>query len=123
MTKYRAPKGTYDVLPPASARWREARNAFDRLSAEYGYDMVLTPIFEDTDVFARGVGTDTEVVEKQMYTFEDKGGRSITLRPEMTASIVRAVVQAGGVQGRLKGAYWGEMFRYERPQKGRSLCN
>ncbi len=120
MTKYRAPKGTYDVLPPASARWREARNAFDRLSAEYGYDMVLTPIFEDTDVFARGVGTDTEVVEKQMYTFEDKGGRSITLRPEMTASIVRAVVQAGGVQGRLKGAYWGEMFRYERPQKGRT---
>lgn len=120
MTRYRAPKGTYDILPPESTRWREARNTFDRLSTEYGYDMVITPMFEDTDVFARGVGTDTEVVEKQMYTFEDKGGRSITLRPEMTASVVRAIVQAGGVQGRFKGAYWGEMFRYERPQKGRT---
>jgi histidyl-tRNA synthetase len=120
VTRYRAPKGTYDILPPESTRWREARNTFDRLSTEYGYDMVITPMFEDTDVFARGVGTDTEVVEKQMYTFEDKGGRSITLRPEMTASVVRAIVQAGGVQGRFKGAYWGEMFRYERPQKGRT---
>lgn len=120
MTKYRVPKGTYDVLPPDSAWWREARAAFDQLSEEFGYDLVLTPIFEDTDVFARGVGTDTEVVEKQMYTFTDKGGRSITLRPEMTASVVRAVIQGGGVRGRFKGAYWGEMFRYERPQKGRT---
>ena len=62
MTKYRAPKGTYDVLPPDSARWRQARNVFDALSEQYGYDLVLTPMFEDTDVFARGVGTDTEVV-------------------------------------------------------------
>ncbi|GMQ93134.1 MAG: histidine--tRNA ligase [Acidimicrobiia bacterium] len=118
--KFRAPKGTYDVLPPDSAWWRDARNIFDALSAQYGYDFVLTPMFEDTEVFARGVGTDTEVVQKQMYTFEDKGGRSITLRPEQTASVVRAVIQAGGVQGRFKGAYWGEMFRYERPQKGRT---
>lgn len=120
MTKYRAPKGTYDVLPPDSARWRQARNVFDALSEQYGYDLVLTPMFEDTDVFARGVGTDTEVVQKQMYTFTDKGGRSITLRPELTASVVRAVIQAGGVQGQFKGSYWGEMFRYERPQKGRT---
>ena len=120
MTRYRAPKGTYDVLPPNSAWWRQARNEFDALSEQYGYDLVLTPMFEDTDVFARGVGTDTEVVQKQMYTFTDKGGRSITLRPELTASIVRAVIQAGGVQGRFKGSYWGEMFRYERPQKGRT---
>ena len=120
MTKYRAPKGTYDVLPPESERWREARNIFDVLSAEFGYDLILTPMFEDTDVFSRAVGTGTDVVEKQMYTFTDKGGRSVTLRPEMTASVVRAVIQAGGVQGRFKGAYWGEMFRYERPQKGRS---
>jgi histidyl-tRNA synthetase len=120
VTTYRAPKGTYDVLPPDSERWRDARNTFDALSSEFGYHLVLTPMFEDTDVFARGVGTETEVVEKQMYTFEDKGGRSITLRPEMTASVVRAVIQAGGVQGRFKGAYWGEMFRYERPQKGRT---
>jgi histidyl-tRNA synthetase len=120
VTRYRAPKGTYDVLPPESNWWRDARNIFDVLSSEFGYDLILTPMFEDTDVFARGVGTDTEVVQKQMYTFEDKGGRSVTLRPEMTASVVRAVIQAGGVSGRFKGAYWGEMFRYERPQKGRT---
>jgi histidyl-tRNA synthetase len=120
LTKYRAPKGTYDVLPPDSEGWREARNVFDVLSAEFGYDLILTPMFEDTDVFSRAVGTGTEVVEKQMYTFTDKGGRSVTLRPEMTASVVRAVIQSGGVQGRFKGAYWGEMFRYERPQKGRN---
>ncbi|MCL1601814.1 MAG: histidine--tRNA ligase [Actinomycetia bacterium] len=120
MTKYRAPKGTYDVLPPNSERWRQARNVFDVLSAEFGYDLILTPMFEDTDVFSRAVGTGTDVVEKQMYTFTDKGGRSVTLRPEMTASVVRAAIQAGGVQGRFKGAYWGEMFRYERPQKGRT---
>jgi histidyl-tRNA synthetase len=117
---YRAPKGTYDVLPPDSGWWRTARAAFDELSELYGYDLVLTPMFEDTEVFARGVGGETEVVEKQMYTFADKGGRSITLRPEQTASVVRAVIQNGGVQGRFKGAYWGEMFRYERPQKGRT---
>jgi histidyl-tRNA synthetase len=120
VTKYRAPKGTYDILPPDSQRWRVARNVFDTLSAEYGYGLVITPMFEDTDVFSRGVGTDTDVVQKQMYTFTDKGGRSVTLRPELTASVVRAVIQAGGVQGRFKGAYWGEMFRYERPQAGRS---
>ncbi len=120
MSTYRAPKGTYDVLPPESGWWRNARAVFDELSAQFGYDLVLSPMFEDTEVFARGVGGDTEVVEKQMYTFTDKGGRSITLRPELTASVVRAVIQAGGVQNRFKGAYWGEMFRYERPQKGRT---
>ena len=120
MSTYRAPKGTYDVLPPESGWWRNARAVFDELSAQFGYDLVLSPMFEDTEVFARGVGGDTEVVEKQMYTFTDKGGRSITLRPELTASVVRAVIQAGGVRTRFKGAYWGEMFRYERPQKGRT---
>lgn len=120
MSKYRAPKGTYDVLPPESGWWRSARAIFDELSAQFGYDLVLSPMFEDTEVFARGVGGDTEVVEKQMYTFADKGGRSVTLRPELTASVVRAVIQSGGVQNRFKGAYWGEMFRYERPQKGRT---
>jgi len=120
VSTYRAPKGTYDVLPPESGWWRNARAVFDELSAQFGYDLVLSPMFEDTEVFARGVGGDTEVVEKQMYTFTDKGGRSVTLRPELTASVVRAVIQAGGVQNRFKGAYWGEMFRYERPQKGRT---
>jgi len=93
---------------------------FDDLAERYGYGLTLTPIFEQTDLFARGVGEETEVVEKQMYTFDDQGGRSITLRPEATASVVRAAIQAGGVSTPIKGAYWGPMFRYERPQKGRT---
>lgn len=120
MTRYQSPKGTYDILPPESVWWREARSTFDDLADRFGYGVVITPMFEDTDVFARSVGAESEIVQKQMYTFTDKGGRSITLRPEATASVVRAVIQAGGVRGRFKGAYWGEMFRYERPQKGRT---
>jgi len=116
---YRAPKGTDDILPPASADWLMAERAFFDLAERYGYGLVLTPLFESTELFSRGIGEDTEVVEKQMYTFTDKGGRSVTLRPEATASVVRAVIQAGGVIGTFKGCYWGPMFRYERPQKGR----
>ncbi len=116
---FRAPKGTNDILPPESDWWREAHRVWDALCEQFGYGLVLTPIFEDTEVFARGVGGDTEVVEKQMYTFDDKAGRSLTLRPEQTASVVRAQIQAGGVGSRFKCAYWGPMFRYERPQKGR----
>ncbi len=116
---YRAPKGTDDILPPASANWLMAERAFFELAECYGYGLVLTPMFESTELFSRGIGEDTEVVEKQMYTFTDKGGRSVTLRPEATASVVRAVIQAGGVVGTFKGCYWGPMFRYERPQKGR----
>lgn len=119
MTGFRAPKGTNDVLPPDSQWWRIAHRVFEEVAEQFGYGLALTPLFEDTDVFARGVGGDTEVVEKQMYSFVDKGGRPITLRPEATASVVRAAIQAGGVQGRLKASYWGPMFRYERPQKGR----
>ncbi|MEN8113354.1 MAG: histidine--tRNA ligase [Actinomycetota bacterium] len=117
---YRAPKGTYDVLPPDSAAWVEAERVFLDLAERYGYGLTLTPLFEPTELFSRGVGEATEVVEKQMYTFTDKGGRSVTLRPEATASVVRAVIQAGGVVGTFKGSYWGPMFRYERPQKGRT---
>ena len=117
---YRAPKGTYDVLPPESATWVEAERVFLDLAERYGYGLVLTPVFEATELFSRGVGEDTEVVEKQMYTFTDKGGRSLTLRPEATASIVRSLIQAGGVVGTFKGCSWGPMFRYERPQKGRN---
>ena len=120
MTTFRAPKGTEDILPPDSVWWRRAHRVFDELCEQFGYGATLLPLFEDTEVFARGVGGDTEVVEKQMYTFEDKGGRSITLRPEATASMVRALIQRGGVATRFKGAYWGPMFRYERPQKGRN---
>lgn len=118
MTDLHRPKGTTDILPPESARWRTAHRVFDDLAERFGFDLVLTPIFEHTEVFARGVGQDTEVVEKQMYTFNDQAGRSLTLRPEATASVVRAAIQAGGT-AKFKGAYWGPMFRYERPQQGR----
>jgi histidyl-tRNA synthetase len=114
----RAPKGTRDVLPPESGRWRRLLRAFDGLAERYGYGLVLTPLFEATDLFARGVGEETEIVEKQMYTFIDKGDRSLTLRPEATASVVRAYLQAGR-SGALKCAYSGAMFRYEQPQAGR----
>jgi histidyl-tRNA synthetase len=91
---------------------------WESLAERYGYDLVIGPIFESTEIFARGVGESTEVVQKQMYTFEDKGGRSLTLRPEGTASVVRAYL-GSGVQGEVKLAYSGPMFRYERPQAGR----
>ncbi|MFQ5967203.1 MAG: histidine--tRNA ligase [Acidimicrobiia bacterium] len=115
---YRAPKGTADILPPDSRAWRRVLLAWEELCERYGYDLALTPIFESTEVFARGVGGDTDIVQKQMYTFSDKGGRSLTLRPEATASIVRAYVQAG-TQGVMKVATSGPFFRYEQPQAGR----
>jgi len=114
----RAPKGTDDILPPASRTWRKLLRAWDDLTERYGYDLTITPTFEATEVFSRGVGEANEIVEKQMYTFVDKGGRSLTLRPEGTAAIMRAHLQAGGV-GIRKASYWGPMFRYERPQAGR----
>ncbi|MDH5372867.1 MAG: histidine--tRNA ligase [Acidimicrobiia bacterium] len=115
---FNPPKGTDDIFPPASRAWRRALSIWERLAERYGYDLVIGPIFESTEVFARGVGESTEVVQKQMYTFEDKGGRSLTLRPEGTASVVRAYLGSGS-QGVAKLAYAGPMFRYERPQAGR----
>jgi histidyl-tRNA synthetase len=114
----RAPKGTDDILPPESERWRTVLRVFDDLAERYGYDLIMTPLFEATELFARGVGEGTEVVEKQMYTFDDRGGRSVTLRPEATASVVRAYLQTGAT-GVMKVAYAGPMFRYEQPQAGR----
>ena len=92
---YRAPKGTDDILPPHSRAWVRAERAFLDLAEQYGYGLTMTPLFEATELFSRGVGEATEVVEKQMYTFDDKGGRSLTLRPEATASVVRAASRAG----------------------------
>jgi histidyl-tRNA synthetase len=116
---FRPPKGTDDILPGGSSVWRDALIAWEDWSSRYGYPLVITPIFEATDLFERGVGDTTEVVTKQMYTFEDKAGRSLTLRPEGTAGVVRAFLNSG-VQGAWKGAYSGPMFRYEKPQKGRT---
>ncbi|HEX5630130.1 MAG TPA: histidine--tRNA ligase [Acidimicrobiia bacterium] len=111
-------KGTDDILPPESAKWRRMLRVFDDLAERYGYDLAVMPVLESTELFARGVGEGTDVVEKQMYTFEDRGGRSVTLRPEFTAGIVRAYLEAGGT-GVMKVAAAGPQFRYEQPQKGR----
>ncbi|MBA3432299.1 MAG: histidine--tRNA ligase [Actinobacteria bacterium] len=116
-----APRGTNDLLPPESWRWQEvARLALDTFAAA-GYAPVDTPMFEHTEVFERGVGSTSEVVGKQMYTFTDRGGRSLTLRPELTAPVMRAVLGHNLHRGRLpvKLAYAGPLFRQERPQKGR----
>ena len=115
---FRPPKGTDDIIAPRSETWRDALRAWDDWSSRYGYPLVSTPIFESTELFERGVGDTSEVVTKQMYTFVDQGGRSVTLRPEGTAGVVRAYLDSGA-QGTWKGAYSGPFFRYERPQAGR----
>ena len=114
----RAPKGTDDIMPPDSRMWRRLLRVWDTLTERYGYELVATPIFESAELFTRGVGEHTEVVEKQMYAFQDRKGRRLTLRPENTAGVVRAYLQAGRT-GEFKGAYSGPMFRHERPQEGR----
>lgn len=111
-------KGTDDILPPASGRWRTLLRAFDELAEGFGYDLALMPAIEATELFSRGVGEGTEVVEKQMYTFRDQADRSVTLRPEFTAGVVRAYVESGA-GGIMKVATSGPNFRYEQPQKGR----
>lgn len=116
---FQPPKGVSDIHLPESALWRRVLVAWEEWSERFGYPLLLSPVFEATDLFERGVGGTTEVVTKQMYTFVDKGGRSVTLRPEGTAGVVRAFLDSGA-QGAWKAAYSGPMFRYERPQKGRS---
>ena len=116
--RLRAPKGTDDLMPPESRRWRTLLRYWDVLAELYGYELVAPPMFESTELFSRAVGEATEVVEKQMYSFEDKAQRRLTLRPELTAGVVRAYIQAGR-SGEFKGAYSGPAFRYERPQEGR----
>jgi histidyl-tRNA synthetase len=118
---FSAPKGTYDVLPSDSARWLWVREALLEPSRLAGYSYIEAPIFEETALFERGVGESTDVVSKEMYTFPDKGGRSLTLRPEGTAGVVRAVAEHRLHQGQLPLKVWyaGPMFRYEQPQSGR----
>ncbi|WP_084957967.1 histidine--tRNA ligase [Thermoactinospora rubra] len=118
---FQAPKGTFDWLPPRSERVLAVREALVQPVRQAGYGYIETPTFEDTELFKRGVGESTDVVTKEMYTFLDKGGRSITLRPEGTAPVVRAVLQHGLHNGQLPVKLWysGSQFRYERAQKGR----
>ena len=120
MAKLSAPRGTQDIFPPASAAWLELETRIHRLAGRFGYAEIRTPIFESTELFVRGVGEATDIVEKEMYTFTDKGDRSMTLRPEWTAPVVRAVLQHNLLaNGPLRLYYLGPFFRYERPQAGR----
>ena len=112
--------GTHDLLPEEMRQHRHVVDTACAVAGRYGYDEMATPLFESTDVFARTLGETSDVVTKEMYTFETKGGDSITLRPENTAGVARAVISNGLQQNLpLKYFYAGPMFRHERPQKGR----
>lgn len=121
MSKFQAPKGVSEYFPPNSASFEYVRDKLLKSAKLAGYELIELPVFEDTEVFTRGVGESTDVVSKEMYTFEDRGGRSITLRPEGTAGVMRAVIEHNLDRGQLpvKLFYTGPFFRAERPQAGR----
>ncbi len=121
MSKFQAPKGVSEYFPPNSSSFEYVRDKLLKSAKLAGYELIELPVFEDTEVFTRGVGESTDVVSKEMYTFEDRGGRSITLRPEGTAGVMRAVIEHNLDRGQLpvKLFYTGPFFRAERPQAGR----
>lgn len=118
----KAPRGTVDILPKDARKWQFVENKIKGICDNYHYEEIRTPVFEHTEVFSRGVGDSTDIVQKEMYTFEDRGGRSLTLRPEGTAAVTRAFVENklyGEPNQPVKLFYFAQMFRYERPQQGR----
>ena len=117
----KAPKGTKDMLPQDAYRWKFIENEWAKICAEYGFREIRTPLFESTDLFSRGVGDTTDIVQKEMYTFEDMGGRSISLKPEGTASAVRAFIESNlyAETQPTKLFYDTPCYRYEKPQAGR----
>lgn len=118
----KAPRGTVDLLPENTRKWQFAEKKIKDICDRYNFNEIRTPVFEHTELFQRGVGDSTDIVQKEMYTFEDRGGRSLTLRPEGTASVARAYVENklfGNPIQPTKLYYFAPMFRYERPQKGR----
>ena len=119
--RYKSVKGTRDLLPPESERWAEAERIARDTFRSWGYGEIRTPVLEETALFARSVGETTDIVHKEMYTFNDRKGRSVTMRPENTAGVVRAVIENGFASGPmpLRLYYLGPQFRYERPQAGR----
>ena len=120
-SKYQAPRGTFDILPEQARSRARLERAASEIFARAGYEPIATPVFEDTALFERGVGQSTDIVRKEMFTFEDKGERSLTLRPEGTASICRAYLEHGmhKLAQPVKLSYLGPFFRHERPQAGR----
>ena len=120
MAKLQSPRGTSDLLPQDMAGHRHVINTAKTISLSFGFEEMATPIFEFTEVFARPLGETSDVVSKETYSFTDRGGEALTLRPEGTAGVVRALISAGFTQTLpQKFFYAGPMFRYERPQKGR----
>lgn len=121
METIKAPRGTRDILGDESWKWAHVLKVCRAVARDFGYSEVMLPIFEHTELFCRGIGDATDIVEKEMYTFLDKGDRSITLRPELTASMVRSYIEHDmrRLPQPVKLWGWGPMFRYERPQKGR----
>jgi len=122
MDKYRSPRGTHDILPEESARWQWVRETAREILRRHGYREIRTPLIEESGLFLRGVGETTDIAVKEMYTFQDRRGRSLTLRPEGTAPVVRACIQHGlPVDREVRKLYYsGPMFRYDRPQAGRN---
>src|SRR6201994_4965210 len=120
-SKFQAPRGTFDVLPAQGRARARIQQVATGIFARAGYETIQTPTFEDTDLFERGVGKSTDIGRKEMFTFEDKGERSLTLRPEGTAPICRAYLEHGmhKMAQPVKLAYFGPFFRHERPQAGR----
>ena len=118
---YQAPRGTADILPEEQAYWRYIEQKAAEISQLYGYRRIDTPVFEDTGLFIRGVGEETDIVQKEMYTFEDRGGNKLTLRPEGTAPVCRAYLEHGmqNLPQPVKLFYITSLYRYERPQAGR----
>src|SRR5438309_4778582 len=120
MASLQPARGTQDLLPQQMRRHRAVSETARTVAARYGFEEMATPIFEFTEVFQKPIGETSDIVSKEMYSFEDRGGEEITLRPENTAGVVRAVLSNGLTQSTpLKFFYSGPMFRYERPQKGR----
>jgi len=121
VSRLKAPRGTFDVLPPDGRRRLRLLQLAEEVLGRAGYEYFESPVFEETELFARGVGESTDIVQKEMFTFEDKGGRSLTLRPEATAAVCRAYVEHGmhKLAQPVKLWTWGPFFRHEAPQAGR----
>ena len=121
MSQIRSIKGTHDILPSDSRQWQHLEQIVHDVCGRFRYEEIRTPLFEETRLFSRSVGEDTDIVSKEMYTWEDRGGTSLTLRPELTASVVRSYIQHNlGTQAPVQRLYYmGPLFRRERPQKGR----
>jgi len=119
--QYQIPRGTYDILPPESRRWQKVKQIFRSVAQSFGYEEITTPVFEQAELFERSSGESSDVVQKEMYRFQDKKGRNFALRPEGTAPVVRSYVENRlDMQSRITRLYYlGPMFRYDRPQAGR----